>query len=483
MKKKVLIILALVVAALSLFVFAACNEYEWGPISGGDKNGNVMSNGGFAVKQGDWVYFINGYDSSSSIDNTFGTVTKNGICRIKQNDDGTFGGTAKLVVPKQVYWTNTSSGFAVYGNWIYYASPNNDEDRTGTASTTNLDFMRTSLDGTITQLLFTASSRSLQYWFMPKRIVVYSNNTITTIDFTSLKETKEISKVSGDVVTRKIAENVTSIVFKPDNDWKGSATLGDYIFYTKSVKETYKNYNELFAVKHDTGKVTKLATLETYTAASAISLIDGVLESDSQMTLYYTKTEEGASKGLFVNKVDTSLSWSVDTEKRLTSVNQTSIYPVSYEDGALVSDSTTSSTYLLDGTGDIENVYVDANKILNSSSYSIKNVSKGADGNLYVYYCASSEPKALYRINLRPTEGTSPNAVEVITATFNVSWLSLDFITDGDQTTVYYFDSNDYNYVHAYNLASFDGNTVDETTFIGQMTKADKEAKEKAEKE
>ena len=55
MKKKVLIILALVVAALSLFVLAACNEYEWGPISGGDKSGNVMSNGGFAVKQGDWV--------------------------------------------------------------------------------------------------------------------------------------------------------------------------------------------------------------------------------------------------------------------------------------------------------------------------------------------------------------------------------------------------------------------------------------------
>ena len=73
--------------------------------------------------------------------------------------------------------------------------------------------------------------------------------------------------------------------------------------------------------------------------------------------------------------------------------------------------------------------------------------------------------------------------MEVITATFNVSWLSFDFITDGDQTTVYYFDSNDYNYVHAYNLVSFDGNTVDETTFIGQMTKADKEAKEKAEQE
>ena len=61
------------------------------------------------------------------------------------------------------------------------------------------------------------------------------------------------------------------------------------------------------------------------------------------------------------------------------------------------------------------------------------------------------------------------------------SWLVFDFITVGDRTWVYYFDSDDYSYMHGYELSSFVGEKPSETELIGKMTSADKAAKDAAE--
>ena len=112
--------------------------------------------------------------------------------RAELNADGTVNNaTAKVVVPKSIYNSSASGGFAVYGDWIYYATPNNDEDSTGTPSTTHTDFMRTKTDGSVTQLIGTINSRSSNYLFTPTRVLFStdSNATVYYFDFSGMKTT------------------------------------------------------------------------------------------------------------------------------------------------------------------------------------------------------------------------------------------------------------------------------------------------------
>lgn len=492
MKKRILIALCLViVVVMAALTLTACNPFKQDAISGGDSKATVYSNGGFAVRQGSWLYFVNGYDADAKT-NEFGAVLKNSICRVKLNEDGTVGTNAvKCVVPKQVYWTNKESGFAVYGNWIYYATPNNDRDRNGAASTTNLDFMRTSLDGTVTQLIFTANSRSLQYWFMPTRIVVYNNSNLTAIDFTALQETKSISKVSKKVTTSQIATNVTSVVFKQDAEWSASQgkSMSDYVFYTKTVTgtEAYKNYNELYMIKYDGSGKKLLAGDKAFGETNyKLTLNGGVLEGDSQMTLVYVKqhVEGTATKtdGLYMNKVGLDGSFDKANEKCLTtSITSTTVtnYPVSYEKGALVTSG--DEIYLLDGTKSGEAVFSEDAKVVGKASMSIRYVAKNTDGNYYAYYGATSSIPTLFRINLLPNEGASPNEDVVLEEKFGTSWIEFDFITVGNDTFVYFFDTNDYNYVHGYKLSAYNGEKG-KTELIAKMTSADKKSKDAASK-
>lgn len=78
---------------LLVMIFAGCADtYKWGPIAGGDKDAVVENNGGLAVKQGEYIYYINGRTATSDItkkeDNTFGKVTKGAIMRGKLDDKG-----------------------------------------------------------------------------------------------------------------------------------------------------------------------------------------------------------------------------------------------------------------------------------------------------------------------------------------------------------------------------------------------------------
>ena len=98
----------------------------------------------------------------------------------------------------------------------------------------------------------------------------------------------------------------------------------------------------------------------------------------------------------------------------------------------------------------------------------------------YVYYTASN---ALYRINLdgAATSG-SPNAECLIAGGIKTDWLSLEFVSDADATVMFWFDTENYNYLSYAVLTAYDGEKL-EPVMIGAMTDEDKAAKEEAEKE
>ena len=57
MKKKITITAAVLALVLVLsLALVACNEYKWNKLAPGESNADVISNRGYAVKQGKYLY-------------------------------------------------------------------------------------------------------------------------------------------------------------------------------------------------------------------------------------------------------------------------------------------------------------------------------------------------------------------------------------------------------------------------------------------
>ncbi len=476
-KKHVISIIAIaLIVVLSLCVLVACNKYEWDATSPADSSKPAESNGGYFVRQGDYAFIVNGYDSSESIDNTWGTPVKNGIVRVKVNADGSFdNSTATVIVPKQVHTSYTEGGIAIYGEWIYYATPNTDEDKNGTASTTHTDFMRTKTDGSVTQLIITVNSRSSEYFFTESRILFYQNSAIEYVDFSGMSEKKSSDNMKG-VTTGVLASDVSAV------EWNYGS---DYVVYTKSETgdTSYEFCNYIYTVKvNGEGGEQLVADKYTYldepekanyvdyfpTKVFSYSLKGSYVESDGKTTIYYTKSNyinsSTETTGLYCVTVGYGEKLDATKEKHLTFTDPSAIYELGYEKGALVTMSNSNVYLVSDSANDADDVY---KNIVIGRSATVQKVVNGT-----VYY-TDSDGANIYAINLVASEGDYVNETVILSATFNTSWLSLEFV----DSRFYFFDSNDYNYVHYADLGSYDGKTIEDTVFIGIMNQADTDAK------
>jgi hypothetical protein len=473
MNKKlfVSIIAMFALVAMLATILVGCNSFAWTSVGGGEPDADVISNGGYFVKQGKYVYFINGYDTAEVIDNTFGVPVKNSIVRAELVD-GEYKNFV-VVVPKQVYNKDANGGFAIFGEWIYYATPNNDEDIHGHASTTHTDFMRTKIDGSATQLIATINSRTSQYLFTESRILVSNGTSINYIDFSGMKGNGSSRSKAG-VKTGVLAENVES--FKWDMNC-------DYVYFTETVTgdTSYEFCNTLNAIKIDGTEDKKVfADKLTYlndeekknytdffsTKVFNFALVDMVVEADGA-TLYYTKStyinSQKEVQGLFVNKVAFGGDFAVANEKQISkNTTISTVYGLNFADGALVTIG--SNIYLANSA---EGVTTDNTPVIGRAA-TIQTIHNGV-----VYYTDSTGGK-VYAINL---DGTNNEDV-VFEAKFNTSWLNLEINAEGDNLMIAFFNSDYYNYLHVANIMS-----DEDSTMLGIINDADKEAIEKAEAE
>ena len=487
-KKKICAVaVAVVVLIAAILVLTACNKYKWDSIGVGDSAGTVVSNGGYYVEQGGYAYFINGYVGDNDA-NDWGTPYKQSIMRAELNADGTVNNaTAKVVVPKSIYNQSTSGGFAIYGDWIYYATPNNDEDTTGTASTTHTDFMRTKTDGSVTQLIGTINSRSSNYLFTPTRVLFStdSNATVYYFDFSGMKENKSLSNRKG-VTEGVLIENATSVVWGYDlsREAGAGAQVSDYIFYTEKLTDdsnSYEFYNKLCCVRYDGSDRRVLLDNTSFLAEGDnylntpekvfnFTLSKLFYESDNEVTLYYTKSVEingsATSVGLYLNTFTLDGGLGAAGEKKLTENSSTTFFPMGKDEGILLQSN--SKYYLVTGTGADDIKLSDGRVVIGVSS----TVQAVIDG--YVYY---TDANALYRINLdAAATGGSPNAERIIAAGVKTDWLALEFVDKGDNAFLFYFDTEEYTYTSYVVLTAFDGEELT-PVMIGDMTQADKDAK------
>lgn len=452
MKKKLFSVFAIIVVmAIAITCLVACNPYKWDSIGGGDANAPVQSNGGYIVRQGNYVYYINGYVGADA-DSNWGNATKQGIARAEIDENGNIdNSTTKLLVPKSIYNTSKNGGIAIFGEWVYYATPNVDKDKNGTPSTTDTDFMRTKIDGSVTQKLGTIGTRSAEYIFTSTRVLYFTGNTISYIDFSGMNTTKNIDNAKG-ATTGTIAENVANVVWKYESD---------DIFFVQNAEgeESYKNYNNLKTCKKDGSGLQTLATIDTFLAdgeeASAtplkvfkFNLLAMYVESDNSVTLYYVKTHTldstTVTDGLYCAKAS-----DIKGEKLLNKTGSTTLFPLGFEDGALAYNSNSVYCWYNGSTESPTQVTT------SSQTVWAVDAEKGI-----AYFTASSSAKALFKISYK----TVDNAVAVFEEGIKTDWLKLEFIGDD----FYFFATDDENFLHTVNVLTFDKTQEDaQSTYIG----------------
>lgn len=456
MKKKLFSVFAAVlVLVICIAALVACNPYKADSIGSGDSSAAVESNGGYVVKQGRFIYFINGYVGESA-DNAWGAATKQGIVRAEIKDGKVDPTSAKLVVPKSVYNSSTAGGIAIHGEWIYYTSVNTDKDKTGTASTVNTDFMRTKTDGSVTQLIGTIGTRSAKYLFTTSRVLYYTDNTIGYIDFSGMND-KATDKGKG-AVKGTLAENVENVV------WDYAT---DSIFYVQTApsEDSYKNYNNLCTIKADGSGQKVLATQTTFVAEGVdpvndqlnvfkYNILNLYVESDGDCTLYYTKSHTFSSNsvpdGLFMAKASNVKG----TEKNLNTIASTTLVPLGYAEGALAYNA--HSVYCWYNGVEKENPVQ-----VTTTSQTIWKVDQQKG---IVYFTASSSASSISKISYREAKD---NAAVIMEEGIKTDWLVLDFVGND----FYFFASDDDNYLHTVNLETFDKDAEDAaSTYIGCPT-------------
>ena len=467
---------------ITILSLTACNKYKWNKIPGGDASAASISNGGYVVEQGNYVYFINGYVGDVT-ENAWGDAYKQSIMRCNKNTDGTYDlSTATVVVPKSIYYDSTKAGFAIFGNFIYYATPNVDKDSSGTASTTHTDFMRTSLDGQVTQLITTRNSRSTEFLFTPTRILFYESNTISYVDFSGMKTNKNITDGKG-AYSGTLVEKVSTYFWGYDADYTvgQDASIADYVFFTQTLSNSYEHYNMLKCIRYDGTGETVLATYTTWLTDAEIangytnypekvftfSIKTAKVESDSQITLVYSKSITlGSSQtstvvGTFMNKVTLAGGFDKATEKNISSTDISEIYSLGYDNGVIaVIDSKIKH---INGT---ETELV----VGKSATYT---TALTLDNKIYVYYTESSND-AIYRVCVNPAD----NEKKIFAEAMHTESYVFDFVG----TRLFFISEDDYDYIHYVDLAAYNGEVL-KSTFVGKRTAEDQENYDKAQEE
>ena len=192
-KSLILLVAALLCVAV---VLSACGPKTHQAVSIPDKieQEQIESNGGIAVKYGDWIYYVNGYQSSANAENTYVDTTDaprvGSIVRINAAKVGDAVGisvedgktssvktkeiaelvreNAQIVIPRIYYTANTTTpelnGIWIYNDRIFILTPDDQLTAGGNKQTSQAVLMSYNLGGGDEQRHFTFTSNSAQVW-------------------------------------------------------------------------------------------------------------------------------------------------------------------------------------------------------------------------------------------------------------------------------------------------------------------------------
>lgn len=241
MRDKIKKILSITLGAACVFTtFAACKDYAYSGDelgAGYDATAEVESNGGFAVQKGDYVYFINGYETYAA-SNEYGNVVKGALMRIHK-DDLAAGKTEniKTVVPSLFVSQNYDAGIYIYGNYVYYATPTTDKNMDGEVEYTYIDFKRAPLDGSAAPdegHFARLSDNAATYRFVEENGTVYCLYEVTE---DSVLKLKSYNVSTGKTTT--LVSGASDFFYDADDNESGD------VYYTMAVNYRADSDNPL----------------------------------------------------------------------------------------------------------------------------------------------------------------------------------------------------------------------------------------------
>lgn len=235
MKNFFKIILAMVVCFGAMFGLVACKEPELSATS--NSTTGVVSNGGSVVSYNNYIYFINGTKTNDGTGNKTGKVVQSAIYKAKLDDNGDVLEMTQ-VVSSLVGFSNGS--IHIFGDFLYYATPNNGKNSKGETLYYQTCFYRYDLVTGASQLLYTTIQNSTDetidytyYKFGEKLyLLVYekSQKTITSIEINN-KTNKKV--IVNDAESVLFGENFGEV-----RNAENNSIAENYVFFTRSALET-----------------------------------------------------------------------------------------------------------------------------------------------------------------------------------------------------------------------------------------------------
>lgn len=237
--KKIIAFAAAAVMTAGTLSLSACGS-DFEPPTG-IPEGKIVSNGGFVVAKGEYYYFINGIESYTS-NNTYGVPVKGALYRIKASDVKAKDNTAERVIPSIIVAGAYDAGFYIYGDRIYYTTPNDVPDPVSGETDTNYMYFKSSkLDGSDVKSYFALSSNSTPYRIVSVDDTVY----VMYVESNDLYSYNTATKAKT-----LLADNMTAYVFNKQD------VTDPTVYYTMSVSENQDSelsartfsYNQVYRV-------------------------------------------------------------------------------------------------------------------------------------------------------------------------------------------------------------------------------------------
>ncbi|MDR3264126.1 MAG: hypothetical protein LBT30_07450 [Clostridiales bacterium] len=503
----------IVVAALCLimvFVFAACQK----AIKGGDPNADVYGNGSLVVRQGNYLYFVNGMTTAeeavAATAKKYSGAVKGAILRAELGADGNVKVDAdgnitnvETIVPQALFTSYTEGGLYIFGEWIYYVTPNASLDKSGGSLTHQVIVMRTKIDGTKTKKiatikLSTTDSTSFKYKVTKDSFIYLEGTVLKKID------------LSKSFKTTTIAEDVSNFIIPknlPAYKVNDTAEIYDVIFTVNSdEKVTSLTHNEIKATNGN-NTVTLLSGKAYFTSGDWIDNLDKIYNytpysayyEGSDLVLYTGKTKLSGSgnnvdQGAFAYKFESANSYAFNLSKTAnvkwlsaTALSAT-LTPLGFATGVLYND--TALRYYKGAVastvpeGDFDN-YLNANAKALKVYYTtadVRYIQNTAAGQYDIFYITSTSGGALKKGFLDLNVGAaddddfvkSGNEQTLITVGVVASW----FVPVFDGGYIYFINSENYNYIYRASLTLTDGYISKNEGFvrIGKFTDADQKA-------
>ena len=485
MKKGVIICLALVLVITCLALVACSNSTNKQDPVETTKSDTVESNGGMAVKYGNYIYFINGYSGVSTL-NTYGDVTLGALCRVTLKDGKPDYTTTEMIASKNVYGEDTTNGgLYILGDYIYYPSTSLQKDSNREYKTSEGVLMRTKLDGSVTeQVLSFKDNGTVFYAGNNSNYLVYEvDNKLHLLD----AKTAEVKDVL--VSTAKNNEYASDVTAQ---DYK---CVGDYVVYTTYNFANYSNRtNDLLVwlLNLKTGKQKVVMSSEIYNGNSdattlfKTTLVDYRMTSDNKIFLLYKKednTLNGSNKGFYSYVIDPE-NPAFDSTKEVRYSNE--ITNTTYSNGYFLSNGyvvlygskvlyfyDTANNQFLQKPGAVSTDESQYRTITFSGDITIASVVEN-DSSVYMYYL-NSDNQFMYIKLFNKDNNTftfaEENVVKFFTGKFDSTYVKYDIINN----IIYYL--NDDKGDNAFYYVIPDLTTVDADTdvatgkLLGELTK------------